>query len=200
MKPLQTRIVTLLMAALLALPGAATANECAGQLLDHDVRLLAEDKSLNLCETYKNSVVLVVNSASRCGNTPQYSGLEALYEKYRSQGLVVLGFPSNDFAGQEPGTEAEIQNFCRTTYDIRFPMFEKSVVKGDGAHPLFVALGAQSEMPQWNFHKYLIGRDGKFLRSFTPGTQPQAGDVVAAIEAALAGSDTSPPTELPATL
>lgn len=170
---------------LLCSPGAATADACDAPLLDHSVRLLAEEKSLNLCETYKNHVVLVVNTASRCGNTPQYSGLEALYEKYQSQGLVVLGFPSNDFLGQEPGTEEEIQAFCRTTYDIRFPMFEKSVVKGDAAHPLFVALGQRSEMPQWNFHKYLIGRDGQFLRSFAPGTKPEAAALVAAVEAAL---------------
>lgn len=174
------------LAASLLVSAPLAAQGCDAALLDHNVRLLAEEKSINLCNEYKNQVVLVVNTASRCGNTPQYSGLEALYKTYRDQGLVVVGFPSNNFLGQEPGTEEQIQAFCRTTYDIRFPMFEKSVVKGADAHPLFVALGARSEMPSWNFHKYLIGRDGELVRSFAPATKPDADAVITAIESALA--------------
>ena len=96
---------------------------------------------MNLCEAYAEKVVLVVNTASKCGNTPQYDGLEALYDQYGNQGLVVLGFPSNDFFGQEPGTEEEIQEFCRLTYGVEFPMFEKTVVKGDDAHPFLQCIG-----------------------------------------------------------
>ena len=162
---------------------------CEGGLLDKDLRRLASDATVNLCEAYQDKVVLVVNTASKCGNTPQYDGLEKLYEQYGDEGLVVLGFPSNDFLGQEPGTEKEIQEFCRLTYKVRFPMFEKTTVKGTGAHPLFVELAATSGTePRWNFHKYLIGRDGKLVSDFSPQTQPYDPKLVEAIRTALAES------------
>lgn len=157
-----------------------------GSLLDHDFRRLAADESVNLQELYAGKVVLVVNTASKCGNTPQYEGLEKLYQEYQEDGLVVLGFPSNDFLGQEPGTEEQIQEFCRLTYSIKFPMFEKVTVKQGDAHPFFDALAdAAGTYPTWNFHKFLIGRDGNLVAEFSPRTQPYDEDVVAAIRAEL---------------
>ena len=156
-------------------------------LLDHEFRKLASDDLVNLDEQYRGKVVLVVNTASKCGNTPQYDGLEKLYQEYGADGLVVLGFPSNDFFGQEPGTEAEIQSFCRLTYGVKFPMFEKvSVVEGE-AHPFFDALASVAgTYPTWNFHKYLIGRDGKLLAEFSPRTKPYDEKLLANIKSALA--------------
>ena len=155
-------------------------------LLDQDFRLLASDDVVNLGEAYAGKVVLVVNTASKCGNTPQYDGLEKLYEDYGDDGFVVLGFPSNDFLGQEPGTEEEIQEFCRLTYKVKFPMFEKVTVKKAKAHPFFDQLAAVSgTYPTWNFHKFLIGRDGKLITEFSPRMQPDSKVVVSQIEAAL---------------
>jgi len=155
-------------------------------LLDQEFRRLASDEVVNLNEAYAGKVVLVVNTASKCGNTPQYDALEGLYEQYGEDGFVVLGFPSNDFLGQEPGTEEEIQEFCRLTYKVRFPMFEKVTVKEGKAHPFFDSLAAVSgTYPKWNFHKFLIGRDGKLISQFSPRTQPDSEEVVAQIEAAL---------------
>lgn len=155
-------------------------------LLNQDFRRLASDDVVNLHDAYAGKVLLVVNTASKCGNTPQYDGLEKLHQQYGEKGLVVLGFPSNDFLGQEPGTEAEIQEFCRLTYSIKFPMFEKVTVKEGDAHPFYEQLAAAAgTYPTWNFHKYLIGRDGEMISEFNPRTQPYADDLVAAIEAAL---------------
>jgi glutathione peroxidase len=165
----------------------SSANAAAEALLDQDFRKLASDEVVNLNDEYAGKVVLVVNTASKCGNTPQYDGLEKLFEEYGEQGLVVLGFPSNDFLGQEPGTEEEIQTFCRLTYKVRFPMFEKTVVKGPDAHPFFDQLAAAADTyPTWNFHKFLIGRNGELIRAFSPGTQPYDGVLIGEIEAALA--------------
>jgi glutathione peroxidase len=176
------RIVIVALALLFALPASA----CDSVLLDQQFRRLASTEEVNLCEAYAGKVLLVVNTASKCGNTPQYDGLEALYEKYGEQGLVVLGFPSNDFMGQEPGTEEQIEEFCRLTYGVAFPMFEKTTVKGDGANPFYVRLAAASgTYPTWNFHKYLIGRDGTLITEFSPRTPPEDPDLVAAIEQAL---------------
>lgn len=159
---------------------------CNSALLDQNFRKLAGTEMVNLCEAYSGKVLLVVNTASKCGYTPQYESLEQLHEKYEKQGLVVLGFPSNDFLGQEPGTEAEIQDFCRLTYDVKFPMFEKTVVKKGEAHPFYVQLAQLSgTYPTWNFQKYLIGRDGKFIAQFSPHTKPTDASVVTAIEQAL---------------
>jgi len=175
-----------LMTAIL-LSMAAPALACDSSLLDENFRKLAADETVNLCETYSGKVLLVVNTASKCGNTPQYDGLEKLYKEYGEQGLVVLGFPSNDFLGQEPGTEEEIEEFCRLTYGVEFPMFEKITVKGDDANPFYQKLAkASGTYPTWNFHKYLIGRDGELIREFSPRTKPYDKDVVASIEQALA--------------
>lgn len=156
-------------------------------LLDQDFRFLASEDAVNLGDAYAGKVVLVVNTASKCGNTPQYEGLEKLYEEFGDDGLVVLGFPSNDFMGQEPGTEEEIQDFCRLTYSIKFPMFEKVTVKEGNAHPFFDQLAAAAgTYPTWNFHKYLIGRDGQVIAEFSPRTQPDDDKLVSSIRSALA--------------
>ena len=139
---------------------------------------------------YKGKVVLVVNVASKCGNTPQYKALEALYEKYKEQGFVILGFPCNQFHGQEPGTPEEIQKFCTQTYGVTFPMFDKIEVNGAGRHPLYTELaGPASPFPgdiKWNFTKFLIGRDGKILARFEPGTKPDSPQVSTAVATAVA--------------
>lgn len=159
---------------------------CESALLDQQFRRLASSEEINLCDAYAGKVLLVVNTASKCGFTPQYDGLEALYKQYGDDGLVVLGFPSNDFLGQEPGSEEQIAEFCRLTYGVEFPMFEKTTVKGDGAHPFFVALAdASGTFPTWNFHKFLIGRDGKLVAQYGPRTLPNDEALVAALQAAL---------------
>ena len=155
-------------------------------LLNQDFRRLASDEVVNLADEYAGKVLLIVNTASKCGNTPQYDGLEELYQEYGNKGLVILGFPSNDFMGQEPGTEEQIQEFCRLTYKVRFPMFEKITVKEGNAHPFYAELAkAAGTFPTWNFHKYLVGRDGKLIAEFSPRTQPYDKELVARIEAAL---------------
>ena len=175
-----------LLTGVILLMTASVSAAADGALLDQEFRRLASDEVVNLGEEYAGKVVLVVNTASKCGNTPQYDGLEQLYQEYGDAGLVVLGFPSNDFFGQEPGTEAEIQEFCRLTYKIKFPMFEKVTVKEGKAHPFFDQLAAAAgTYPTWNFHKFLIGRDGKLIREFSPRTKPYNDKVVAEIEAAL---------------
>jgi glutathione peroxidase len=135
---------------------------------------------------WKNQVALVVNTASECGNTPQYADLEKLWQRYRERGFVVLGFPSNDFGRQEPGSEAEIKQFCSTAYRITFPMFAKVKTKGEGQSPVYQFLTASEAPPRWNFHKYLVGRDGQVIRSFAAKVDPDDPHVVAAVEAALA--------------
>ena len=176
------RIVLMLVLALLAQP----ALSCQSALLDQNFRKLAGTETVNLCDAYSGKVLLVVNTASKCGYTPQYEGLEKLHEKYEKQGFAVLGFPSNDFMGQEPGTEEEIQDFCRLTYGVKFPMFEKTTVKKADAHPFFKQLAeASGTYPTWNFHKFLIGRDGKLIKQFSPSTKPFDPEVVATIEQAI---------------
>jgi glutathione peroxidase len=156
-------------------------------LLDREYRQLAGKEKVNLQETYGGQVLLVVNTASKCGFTPQYEGLEAMYAKYKDRGFAVLGFPSNDFMGQEPGSEEDIQEFCTLTYGVKFPMFEKVQVRGSGATPLYVDLQkATGEAPAWNFHKYLIDRDGKVVASFGSRTAPDDPKLVAEIEKLLA--------------
>lgn len=174
----------LLTGVLLLMTASISAAE--GGLLDYEFRSLAADETVNLGEAYEGKVLLIVNTASKCGNTPQYDGLEKLYQEYGDDGLVVLGFPSNDFMGQEPGTEEEIQDFCRLTYGVRFPMFEKITVKEGKAHPFYEQLAAAAgTYPTWNFHKYLVGRDGKLVAEFSPRTKPYDDKVVGAIEDAL---------------
>jgi glutathione peroxidase len=138
--------------------------------------------------SFKDKVVLVVNTASACGLTPQYDGLEKLYSDYKDRGLVVLGVPCNQFAGQEPGTEAEIKSFCETRFSVDFPMTSKVDVKEAGRHPFYA--WAQQELgdgavPVWNFHKILVGKHGEALQAFGPRTEPQAPEITAAIDKAL---------------
>lgn len=174
---------SLLVAASLALPVMASA---AG-LLDVAYRPLAGKDPVNLAQRYHGRVLLVVNTASKCGFTPQYEGLEALQKSYSARGLSVLGFPSNDFKGQEPGDEKDIQEFCTLTYGVKFPMFEKVHVVGDQATPLYKGLAAATGVaPGWNFHKYLIGRDGTVIAQFPSRVKPDDKELVAAIERALA--------------
>ena len=168
---------------LMTLSTSVSADE---SLLDQEFRRLASDETVNLGEEYGGKVLLIVNTASKCGNTPQYDGLEKLYQDYGDDGLVVLGFPSNDFMGPEPGTEEQIQEFCRLTYKVKFPMFEKVTVKKGDAHPFYDQLAAKAgTYPTWNFHKYLIGRDGQLISEFSPRTQPDDESLVEAIKAAL---------------
>ena len=140
--------------------------------------------------TYRGKVLLIVNTASKCGFTPQYAALEALQKKYGAQGFTVIGFPCNDFANQEPGTAAEIQQFCSSKYAVTFPLMEKIHVKGSEQHPLYAALtGKDGLFPgdvKWNFGKFLIGKDGKAIARFEPKQTPDSPEIVAAIDKALA--------------
>lgn len=148
----------------------------------------ADGKDTSL-KAYEGKVVLIVNVASKCGNTPQYKPLEAIYQKHKAAGLVVIGFPCNDFGGQEPGSMEEIQTFCKTQYEVSFPLMSKISVKGKDQHPLYAALtGKEGAFPgdvKWNFGKFLIGRDGKPVARFEPKVQPDSAEVTTAIEKAL---------------
>ena len=171
---------TLLAALFLMASTSASAANC-GTLLDHTVSDIAGTKE-NLCQ-YQGKVVLVVNTASYCGYTPQYKGLQALNEKYKSKGLVILGFPSNDFGEQEPGSNKEIAEFCDRTYAVKFPMFAKTPVKDPGGSSFYDALAkATGERPKWNFHKYLIARDGKSVTSFPSKVEPESKEFMAKVE------------------
>ena len=165
----------LLAALLLAgLPGLACA--ACSDLLKHSYTSL-QGKPVNLCD-YENRPILVVNTASKCGYTPQFEKLEAMNKRYAPRGLVVLGFPSNDF-NQEPGTNKEIAEFCKLTYLVEFPMIEKGSVKGPGANPFYKQLAAAAgQAPQWNFHKYLIAPDGKTVYSFATGVEPDSREIL----------------------
>ncbi|MEY2837861.1 MAG: hypothetical protein RJB60_160 [Pseudomonadota bacterium] len=160
---------------------AATPATCS-PLLSKTFPRLQDEKPQSLCQ-YAGQVVLVVNTASYCGFTSQYKGLEALYAKYKDKGLVVLGFPSNDFGSQEPGSAKEIAEFCTNTYGVKFPMFAKSHVRGDEVNPLHAELiKATGTTPKWNFYKYLIGRDGKAVTSYSSMTTPEDRGFVGDIE------------------
>ncbi len=166
-------------------PGMASAAACPA-LLQQSFLRLQDEKPQSLCQ-YSGKVVVVVNTASFCGFTSQYEGLEALYAKYRDKGLVVLGFPSNDFA-QESGSNKEIADFCENTFGVKFPMFAKSSVAGKDANPLFKQLAAKTgTAPRWNFYKYVIGRDGQSVASFNSMADPKSGKFVKEIEKQLAG-------------
>ena len=172
----------LLPALLIAMP--ADAAQCSN-LLTHKVDNILGEKE-DLCQ-YAGKVVLVVNTASYCGYTPQYKGLQALNEKYKSRGLVILGFPSNDFGQQEPGSNKEIADFCDRTYAVKFPMFAKTAVKDAGQTPLYDDLAKfTGERPKWNFHKYLIARDGKTVASYKSAVDPESKDFIAKVEEYLA--------------
>jgi glutathione peroxidase len=165
---------------------AAAAPAACPPVLQHRFKRLQDEAPQDLCQ-YAGKVLLVVNTASLCGFTGQYEGLERLFARLGPRGLVVLGFPSNDFGQQEPGSDKQIADFCFNTYAVKFPMFSKTTVVGKGAHPLFVALAqATGKPPAWNFHKYLIDRRGRVLASFPSEKPPDAADLVARIEQALA--------------
>lgn len=172
------------LASIISVPALATPT--CPETLNHTVGQLAEDAQVNLCEQYLGKVVIVVNTASKCGFTPQYDGLEALYRTYGERGFVVLGFPSNDFGSQEPGNEKQIQDFCRMTYGVKFPMFQKTKVRADHADPMFKVLGDMAnEYPQWNFHKYVLDRSGKLVASVPSRVSPDDPQFVALIESLL---------------
>lgn len=165
---------------------AFSENEQCPKILQHQFNRLQDDAPQNLCQ-YQGKVALIVNTASYCGFTKQYEGLEALYAKYQSRGFVVLGFPSNDFGKQEPGNSKEIADFCYNTFGVKFPMFAKSSVKGDAVNPLYAQLiQASGTRPKWNFYKYLIDRKGKVVDVYSSITTPENKGLVAAIEKALA--------------
>jgi glutathione peroxidase len=167
------------------LNAAVQAQQCS-PLLDFEFQQLNDETQVNLCKVYQGQVIMIVNTASRCAYTDQYDSLEKLYKQYRNSGFVVLGFPSNDFGQQEPGSEAQIRDFCRLTYGVEFPMFEKTHAAQLNAHPLFHALGkAAGRYPGWNFHKYLIGRDGQLVRDFSSSIDPAQLQVRKVIEAEL---------------
>ena len=146
--------------------------------LNFTMRTLGGKTEVNLCKESLGKVVLIVNTASKCGYTYQYDGLESLYRNYKDMGLVVVGFPSNDFGGQEPGTEKQIQAFCRLTYGVEFPMFEKTRVAKHHAGPVYQMLGTLAgEFPQWNFHKYILDRNGNLIASFNSKVEPQGKEI-----------------------
>ena len=161
------------------------------RVLQHTVLRLQDEKPQDLCQ-YAGKVLVVVNTASFCGFTPQYKGLEALYAKYKDRGLVVLGFPSNDFS-QEPDSNTKIADFCESTFGVKFPMFVKTTVRGADALPLYKQLAEMSgTTPKWNFYKYVIGRDGQTVKSFSSMTGPQDKSFVQEIEKQLTPKGTMP--------
>jgi glutathione peroxidase len=166
-------------------PALAATPACPA-LLAHTVKKLQDDSPMDLCQ-YAGKVILVVNTASKCGFTGQFDPLEKLYKRYKDQGLVVLGFPSNDFA-QELKSSKEIADFCVNTYGVEFPMVSKTEVSGKDAHPIYKALAAATKgsSPSWNFHKYLIARDGQTVTSYSTMTSPDSAKVIKQIEQLLA--------------
>lgn len=164
--------------------GITTAMATGTTLYDFEIGGI-DGKELDLND-YKGKVVLVVNVASKCGLTKQYEGLQALYEEYQDKGLVILGVPSNDFGRQEPGSDAEIVEFCTTKFDVTFPMTTKVSVKGDQAHPIYAWLTEAAGGPKWNFHKYLIDKNGNLIAGFGSRTKPDAKELREAIDQALA--------------
>ncbi len=179
----RTTLALMTAVSILSTSDVASGPTCP-PLLDYEVRPLAGGQPAKLCDAYKGKVLLVVNTASKCGFTYQYEGLERLYREYKDRGLVVLGFPSNDFGNQEPGTEAQIQEFCRLTYGVEFPMFAKTRVVEGAADPLYRALAkaAGGDYPRWNFHKYLIDREGRLVSSFSSEVEPYDRRLLGALE------------------
>lgn len=164
---------------------ASTASAECPPLLRHTFNQLQNGKPQSLCQ-FQGKVLLVVNTASKCGYTPQYEGLEALYRKYKDRGLVVIGFPSNDFGSQEPGSNKAIAEFCRTTYGVEFPMFEKTTVTELGNNPFYLELvRATGQYPKWNFHKYLVDRKGNVVASYVSDVEPQSRELQSRIESLL---------------
>lgn len=190
------RTFSILWAALMALPVPALAlakeppavtapstTRPASNIHELSVRTL-EGQPLAL-STYRGKVLLIVNTASECGYTPQYEGLERLHQRFKDRGLVVIGVPSNDFGGQEPGSAATIATFCKARYGVTFPLLEKSKTKGADAAPLYRLLSSKHPAPAWNFHKYLVGKDGVVRKGFPSDVEPESADLLREIEAAL---------------
>ncbi|BDX06278.1 glutathione peroxidase [Planctobacterium marinum] len=177
------KILSLILFSVLSV-GPVQASDCAAPL-KHLKRKLNSQETVNLCAEFGNKAVLIVNTASYCGFTPQFEGLEALYSEYKDKGLVVLGFPSHDF-NQEDEDEAKTAELCELTYGVKFPMFEPLHVRGDDADPLFRQLAkATGTAPKWNFYKYLIDSDGKNITSYTSYTKPQDQKFIDDINSAL---------------
>jgi glutathione peroxidase len=174
------------LAALLALTLPLTAQSTPRPAMSlHTLTANRLDGKPQALSAYQGKVVLVVNVASECGYTPQYAGLEKLYKAYQGRGLEILGFPCNQFGGQEPGSAAQIQSFCQKNFGVTFPLFEKVEVKGAGKSPVYAFLTAQHGEPKWNFHKYLVGKDGKVIAAFPSSVEPEGAELKAALEAAL---------------
>jgi glutathione peroxidase len=188
MRCLKKRVFAMIiMAAAFIGNGIGMAAAMTNTAYDFQFTAIDGDK-LDLAD-YRGKVLLVVNTASQCGFTSQYDGLEAIWQKYKDQGLVVIGVPSNDFGKQEPGTADEIKSFCEVNFNISFPMTDKQVVKGTNAHPFYQWVSAEAGLmgkPRWNFHKYLIGRDGRFVTWFASTTTPESNKLQTAITSALA--------------
>jgi glutathione peroxidase len=190
---MKTSLVLLAVFAVFAMvraTSAASAEKSAAPL-DQKMKTL-DGKDVNLADKYKGKVVLLVNVASKCGNTPQYKPLEALHEKYKDEGLAIVGVPCNQFHNQEPGTAEDIAEFCQKNYGVKFDMLSKVDVNGDDACPLYKFLTSEETDPKfagpikWNFEKFLINRKGQVIARFAPKTQPDSPEVIAAIEAELA--------------
>ncbi|QDV36471.1 glutathione peroxidase [Tautonia plasticadhaerens] len=185
-------LATLSLALLLA--GPSRSEEEAKCVLDFTVADI-EGNEVDLSR-YEGEVLMIVNTASYCGYTPQYEGLEELYRSYSDKGFKVLAFPANEFGAQEPGTNAEIRTFCKSNYDVTFPLFSKIVVKGSGIHPLYAFLTDEQAHPQvggpirWNFTKFLVDRNGNVVARFEPGDAPKSDKVIDAVEKALAATET----------
>ncbi|HPE60767.1 MAG TPA: glutathione peroxidase [Thiolinea sp.] len=181
---LKHKVASSLLSVGLVMPvlvGADSGTVCS-PLLDFSLRELDGEHTVNLCEDFGDKLVLVVNTASHCGYTPQFKGLEQLYRQYQGRGFVVLGLPSNDFGGQDPDSESDIARFCNQKYDVTFPMFEKTHAAKGKASPFYQRLGeAAREYPQWNFHKYLISR-GELVASFASEVKPEDSQIVSMIE------------------
>ncbi len=186
--------VRLAIALLMLLAGGMPAAAASAAKSAHDFTFTAIEGGPLPLSDYRGKVVLVVNTASFCGFTRQYDGLQAVWERYRDRGFVVLGVPSNDFGNQEPGTEDEIKRFCEVNFNIDFPMTSKVPVKGDDAHPFYKWAAGEvgsSGTPRWNFHKYLIGPEGELVNWFSTRTEPTSREVADAIEAQLARAEAS---------
>lgn len=174
-------ILSTVVAGLLAMTAVPDAHAASA----YDFQFTSIDGKPMPLSAYKGKTLLVVNTASECGYTPQYADLEKTWKTYKDKGLVVVGVPSNDFGGQEPGSEAEIKKFCEANYDVDFPLTTKNVVKGADAHPFYKWANAQAGDPKWNFHKYVIGPDGTLAGSFNSKVKPDAPELVQAIETSL---------------
>lgn len=185
-----TGVASFLTVAPLAMVSAEETAPKPTSVLGFQVKNI-DGKDVSLAK-FKGKVLLIVNTASQCGYTPQYKGLQQLYTKYKDQGLEILAFPANEFGAQEPGTDEQIKEFCSTNYKVSFPLFSKIVVKGKGIHPLYDFLTSQQTNPKfagpipWNFSKFLVNRKGEVIARFQPGAKPESPEVTSAIEKALA--------------